>query len=185
MEYNPYQAPTADVEHFESDEMELASPGVRLGARITDFFIRSIICFILIVLVMTIALPLDFGEDMFIDVISGENLWVMVVGVLNPISLLVMVCEQISFVILNGYLLATSGQTVGKKLLGIKTIDRDTHEVVPFAKIYSLRYLVWVIPRLMFLPLDWLIQLFNVIFIFSDENRTLHDRVANTIVVKA
>ena len=84
---------------------------------------------------------------------------------------------------LQGYLLATQGQTIGKKLLGIRIVRSDGSKV-DAARVIGLRYaLIWalaVIP-----VVGWVFGLVDALMIFRDSRKCLHDNIADTIVVKA
>ena len=84
------------------------------------------------------------------------------------------------FLLVNGYFLKRDGQTVGKKLLGIK-ITTLTGAVPDFWPMVAKRYLVfWVITYLPFV--GNLIALVDALFIFRDDKRCLHDHLAGTVV---
>jgi len=80
-------------------------------------------------------------------------------------------------------LLARNGQTIGKKLLGIKVVRVDGSPVSLF-RVFFLRYvcntLLTLIP--LFGPLYSLV---DSLMIFSESRRTVHDRIADTVVIKA
>jgi uncharacterized RDD family membrane protein YckC len=80
-------------------------------------------------------------------------------------------------------LLARNGQTIGKKLLGIKVVRVDGSPVSLF-RVFFLRYvcntLLTLIPIL-----GSLYSLVDSLMIFSESRRTVHDRIADTIVIKA
>lgn len=82
------------------------------------------------------------------------------------------------------YLLTIHGQTVGKKLMGVRVVRQDTQENGGFFTNIVLRSIV---PGLISaVPIvGALFSLIDLLFIFSDDRRCLHDRIAGTIVVKA
>lgn len=86
------------------------------------------------------------------------------------------------FLLFNGLLLVQRGQTLGKLLLSIKIVMADQSPLtVPTLLI---RYGVYFAGN--FIPLIGpLFGLVNVLFIFGEERRCLHDRAANTIVVES
>jgi uncharacterized RDD family membrane protein YckC len=80
-------------------------------------------------------------------------------------------------------LLARNGQTIGKKLLGIKVVRVDGSPVSLF-RVFFLRYVCNTILTL--IPLfGSLYSLVDALMIFSESRRTVHDRIADTIVIKA
>ena len=72
-----------------------------------------------------------------------------------------------------------NGQTIGKKLLGIKVVRSDGSPI-SLGRIFWLRNVVngvlGMIPLYRFI--DWL-------FIFGESRQCLHDKLADTIVIKA
>jgi len=94
----------------------------------------------------------------------------------------------------NGYLLATRGQTVGKLLMGIRIEDRNTSELISMQRMVLLRDLPILVP-VSLLPvalssidpnnvIGGIVYLIDGVFIFTATRRCLHDRVANTKVVR-
>jgi uncharacterized RDD family membrane protein YckC len=87
------------------------------------------------------------------------------------------------FVLVHGYFLATSGQTLGKKLLQIQIVDHATGALVPFVKLLFLReFLTALIASIPIV--GGIYALADALFIFSSERRCLHDQIAGTRVVK-
>jgi hypothetical protein len=85
--------------------------------------------------------------------------------------------------VITAWLLATCGQSIGKRLVGIKIVRTDGSRA-SFARIFLLRNLVSTLPGL--LPYFGLlyILLLDPLFIFQDSRRCLHDMIADTIVVR-
>ena len=72
-----------------------------------------------------------------------------------------------------------NGQSIGKKLLGIKVVRSDG-SAVSLARLIWLRNVVnWVIHVVPFYGLV------DSLFIFGESRQCLHDKIADTIVVKA
>jgi uncharacterized RDD family membrane protein YckC len=88
------------------------------------------------------------------------------------------------FVAVNGYLMATAGQTIGKRMLEIRVVDAATGEVPRLARLVGLRYgpmwLVGVIP-----VVGAALSTINVLMIFRGDRRCVHDHLAGTKVVRA
>ncbi|HMW71758.1 MAG TPA: RDD family protein, partial [Cellvibrionaceae bacterium] len=84
------------------------------------------------------------------------------------------------FLLFNGLLLVQRGQTIGKLVLSIKIVMQD-HSALTVPTL-AIRYGVYFLGNL--IPLIGpLFGLINVLFIFGEERRCLHDRAAKTIVV--
>lgn len=148
---------------------ELAGRGARLGAVIID----SLIIFPILI---GIAMLTGFWDEFIPKMASGiplslnENVIIFLVG-------------QSLFLLLNGFLLANHGQTIGKKIMNIKIVDMKGNQV-GLIKLYSLRYLSFSF--ISQIPLaGGLISLLNVLFIFGNQRRCLHDQLASTQVIKA
>ena len=77
-------------------------------------------------------------------------------------------------------LLTKQGQTIGKKLLGIKIALKETGENGGFATNVLKRGLLSGLLNL--IPLYFLV---DSLFIFREDRRCVHDLIAGTVVVKA
>ncbi len=85
------------------------------------------------------------------------------------------------FMAVNGYLLAREGQTVAKRLLGMRIVDLEGN-LLPFWRLFIYRYLF--LGLLGLIPLfGTLLGLVNALFIFRSDRRCLHDHLAGTIVI--
>jgi uncharacterized RDD family membrane protein YckC len=80
-------------------------------------------------------------------------------------------------------LLARNGQTIGKKLLGIKVVRVDGSPVTLF-RVFFLRYVVNTLITMIPL-LGSIYALADSLMIFGEKRRMIHDRIADTIVIKA
>jgi len=82
------------------------------------------------------------------------------------------------------YLLVTRGQTLGKKFLGIKIVCFEDDTNPGFVKVFLLRMLVnGLIGAVPFLGLIY--SLTDILFIFREDRRCIHDLIAGTKVVQA
>jgi len=102
---------------------------------------------------------------------------------------------MVAFLLVHGYLLFTQGQTVGKWLLGTRIVDARTGQLLPFTRVYIIRYL-WLTPLLLLIPflppgiiaqvsIVGFINLGDSLLIFGKDRRCLHDYLAGSIVVAA
>jgi uncharacterized RDD family membrane protein YckC len=87
-----------------------------------------------------------------------------------------------TFLLLHGWLLAARGQTLGKWLLGIRIV-RGHGEPATFGRLLGLRYAplfaIGAVPMV-----GQLFGLADALFIFAADRRCLHDRIADTIVIR-
>ena len=165
---NPYQTPESVVSQ-ESDqdgilEAELASRWTRLFAAIID----SIIGFAL-------AIPFWMGTGLLDMIMSGKE---------PPYEYTLMGATYgfVLFFIAHGYFLAKNGQTIGKKLLGIKITDLDGR-LLNLSPMMIKRYLPISVAGVIPLAGQFLV-IIDVLFIFRKDKRCVHDLIAGTKVVK-
>ena len=141
------------------EQVELAGPGARLGARIIDTLIVG--SALLIFLVIVSALEFGNAEDLL-----GVMLIAMAIGVAYEVVLI-----------------AVRGQTLGKMLVSIKVIRADFGGVPGAGK----SVIRWIIPvAASLVPLIGpLVSLLVYISLLWDSNRQgWHDKAAGTLVVK-
>ncbi|BBB26721.1 RDD family protein [Amphritea japonica] len=161
---NIYSAPEANLEVTEEFELVLASRWTRFWAALLDTLFLSI------VFVPAMYL-LGIWDQLMADQLSTMS------------DILLSALVLVAYIILNSYLLANSGQTIGKKLLNIRVVDFETEELLPFWKIVGVRYIPFFI--LSQIPAaGQTIGLIDSLFIFKKDKRCLHDLLANTKVVK-
>ncbi len=146
------------------DTSDLASRGARLGAAILD----SLLAMVFVLPAMSAFGFFDGFPD--IEPIS------------TPDQLALAAAGFALFLVLHGYLLYTQGQTVGKRLVGIRIVRRDRSRA-DFGIIVSLRVVPISIAAQ--IPLvGQLLTVLDVLFIFTKERRCIHDRIADTVVVR-
>ena len=88
------------------------------------------------------------------------------------------------FLVINGYLLAKRGQTVGKKLVGTRIVTNTVGQILSLGKVFGLRYLpLSVIAQIPIV--GSLFCLADILFIFRKDKRCIHDLIAGTKVVNA
>lgn len=160
---NPYRAPAASLEAQPAPQgIELAGRMERFGAAFIDGMIS-----------MALVLPVMYFSGYF-DHPSSES-FLATLG-MQAASLAL-------YFLVNGYFLKQSGQTLGKKMLGIKITDMHNN-VPPLLRILTLRYLPW--SAIAAVPVVGLfIPMIESLLIFRADRRCLHDLIAGTRVVKA
>jgi uncharacterized RDD family membrane protein YckC len=107
----------------------------------------------------------------------------IVSGMLSGPGFVITVLALLAWCGITAWLVATNGQTIGKRLVGIKVVRTDGSPA-SFARIFLLRNVVNFLPTL--LPYIGLLYqlLIDPIFIFQDSRRCLHDMIADTTVVR-
>ena len=160
---NRFAPPTAEVADVAASGTELGGRGMRLLAVLIDGLIQGAIYWILTLVAFR---SLDPRRGTFsVGAIVGQ-----------------VVLGFALFVLIQGYLLHTQGQTVGKKLLGLRIV-RTNGERATLGRLLGLRYFVgWIIVMIPFAGA--LYGLVDCLMIFRDSRKCLHDNIADTIVVK-
>ncbi len=155
---NPYAAPKAILGNGPDDaEAALAPRYQRLRAAIIDYLIY-------LVAGAVGGLTMAVTQRMGAAIVAGLLVFFAIVA-------------------WNAVLLARHGQTVGKKASGIRVVRTDGSDA-GFARLFFLRAVVtWIITALPTIgQLFWLV---DMLFIFREDRRCLHDLMADTKVVEA
>lgn len=165
----PAAAPSPSIPTVPA-EVELPSRWLRLGAAILDSILGCIVMGPgIVLLVMAGAFGAEHQTPNAAFSVAG-----MIACLLGFVALLAV---QI-------YLLVTRGQTVGKKLVGIRIVTYPEGENPGFVKAVLLRLVVnGVIGSVPFLGAVY--TLVDICFIFRADKRCIHDLIAGTHVVKA
>lgn len=168
---NPYAAPADEArlgplgQRGPTDEAPLAGRWARLGSSMIDGLLS-----------MLVILPLQWNFGVFDGFpkikplaptdtalwgIGGFALWLAI----------------------HGYFLATRSQTVGKRLVGIQIVNISDGQRAPFGKLVLMRYLP--VSLIAHIPIvGGILNLVDVLFIFRDDRRCVHDLIAGTRVVE-
>jgi len=155
--YAPPQATVADVEQRSPGSLEPAGRWTRLGANIIDT--------LLFVPAIVFAALLDSSSD-------GS----IIAGLLAGLWSLAIVVVQI-------YHLATRSQTVGKRIVKVRIMRTDGSRAT-LGRTLGLRYIVpGLIGAIPFV--GGFFSLVDVLFIFREDRRCIHDMIADTFVVQA
>jgi len=95
-------------------------------------------------------------------------------------------CGIPAYLILNGWLLWTRGQTAGKAAMSLMIVDHQTGNCASLWKLLFVRALIPVVVIAVgfIWELLWLLVLIDFCFIFRKDQRCLHDWIAGTRVVK-
>lgn len=82
---------------------------------------------------------------------------------------------------IQAFLLTKFGQSIGKKIVGIRIIDAETNGKVNLTRIFLLRSVVFIILNLLFMPISTII---DYAFALGQKRQALHDKIARTKVIK-
>lgn len=148
----------------EIDKPQLAKKSTRLLAAMID----------LIVFVASFTLPFVIASWIGGDFSNTLKTTSGAVGMIVVVYLLMALIQM--------FLLIKHGQTIGKRALGIKIVKESDNSLPGFVKVYLLRSFV---PNLLAgIPYAGVaIYLADLLFIFRDDRRCLHDLIAQTIVI--
>jgi uncharacterized RDD family membrane protein YckC len=162
---NRFAPPTAEVADVSvSGHPELAGRGMRLLSVLIDGLIQGGIYWAITLVAFRSLSPK--GGGMGVGMIIGQVLLGFVI-----------------FIALQAYLLHTEGQTIGKKLLGLRIVRSDGSRAT-IGRLLGLRYLVgWIVVMIPFIGAIY--ALVDCLLIFRESRQCLHDNIADTIVVKA
>ena len=160
---NPFAPPSAEVADIAAAAGPVAGGrGARLVAAIVDGLVQGLV----------------FGCFAYLG--SG---WAVMAGNSFGALLEMLSLSFVVFLVIQGWLLVQRGQTIGKTLLGLRIVRPDGSRAGP-ARILGLRYGVGF--AIAALPVvGGLYSLLDVLLIFRESRRCLHDQIADTVVVRA
>lgn len=142
-------------------QRRLAGMGSRLAARILDAIIAGVVSLVVLFLVFGGLLAANSGE----------------VGFLSAVLVIMLI-----WLLYEPVLIAVWGQTLGKKMVGVKVIRADNGEVPGYGKSISR----WLVPSVVNLipVIGSIISLVVYLSpVFSDTRQGWHDKAAATVVV--
>lgn len=166
---NPYAPPRASVRDI-ADPSALIAPadrGTRLGAAILDGIILMAMVYMPLMFVALVggAAAARTGE-------TGANTILGVGGVVTLVGFTLWCWLTIKY-------MKSNGQSIAKKIVGIK-VTRTDGSPASLGRVFWLRNvvngLISIVPLYGFI---------DPLFIFGESRRCLHDKIADTIVVKA
>lgn len=161
---NPYQAPVEPMQPEAVAEGPVpARRWMRLIAALFDGILVGVFAWLMLYVLYGVT-PLNAKETM-----TFER------------QVLIAVFGYVFFFAINGWLLYTNAQTLGKKLARIKVVQVDGSPI-PFSSLILKRYLpVWVAGHIPYA--GGLFGLVDALLIFRQDRRCIHDHIAGTIVV--
>ncbi len=175
---NPYSTPVSEPalpDEGVQGVQELASRGERLGAALIDGIIIGI---------LSAALSMGWGR--LVEGLLPGNLGGGIMEITaSPFwgSFIESIVGFLIFVAIHGYFLAENGQTLGKKLLGIKIVTMKGAK----PRMEALLLLRTLVPVLLgTIPtVGPYLYLAGIVIIFARPKRCFHDFIAGTKVVQA
>jgi uncharacterized RDD family membrane protein YckC len=156
-------------------EFEPATRGSRLGASILDTLIMGGPMFVIIIASLS-RVGVTRGPNTFFSV------WSSVLAHPGP-GLYAGGAIELALIGVTTALVYRNGQTIGKKLCGIKVACLDGSRAT-LPRIFFLRYFPAAISS--FIPvMKYVFVLPDPLFIFGQDRRCIHDYIAGTIVIRA
>jgi uncharacterized RDD family membrane protein YckC len=158
---NPFAAPASGAAALtpEPVEGELASRVSRLAAAIID-----------VLIMMAVFFPIFLVLGFTVTEQQGPMVQIMIGGVAVLVSLGI-----------NGWLLHTRGQTLGKMVMKIRIVRVDGVATTGWDTIGKRLLPLWLVQ--MIPVIGSFLGLLDVLFIFRQDRRCLHDMVAGTEVI--
>jgi uncharacterized RDD family membrane protein YckC len=170
--FNPYAAPSANLVSPMAANVQVADLGKRLGAALLD----GLLAFLLV------GVPYFFMAFSLGAENQGRN-GPPEFNTAAMVSIGVMVVGMLALLVINIVMLATRGQTPGKRALGIRIATFPGAEKPGFVKAFLLRGLVnamiGAVPCL-----GGIYSLVDICFIFQTDRRCIHDLIAGTHVIE-
>ncbi len=170
---NPYAPPAAPVRDAPPDTavFELAGRWTRLGAIFLDGLVSGLLVYVpMVVFVNKEQLHISGGEFNYAAILTAPVLLSGLTGLVVWSAITIR-------------LVARNGQTIAKKLLGIKVV-RASGEHAGIGRIFWLRNVVPAVISM--IPLAGAIfVLVDYLLIFRQSRQCLHDQIADTIVIRA
>ena len=185
---NPYAPPSAGIDFVaprpEEQGAPLADRGTRLGAAILDNLITGIPILIAVIIGVAVSIgngrasgvfghpenppPPDVVLRQFVPLITAIGM-----GALGALGIAIFQC----------YRIATTGQSLAKKWLSIRIVNLDGSPVNFGSGVGMRGILPWFILWVPYVgSIFWLV---DILMIFRDDRRCLHDLMAGTKVVVA
>jgi uncharacterized RDD family membrane protein YckC len=168
--------------------MDLAERGTRLLAASIDEL-----------LLLGIALPMIAGAvPVIMDGVGRADTQALgsmdsLVGVVDPqdvlrgmttgLGFIISIVALIAWCVVTVWLVSTNGQSIGKRICGIKVVRKDGSRA-SFARIFLLRNVVNTLPMLLPFGVGWIYQLVDPLLIYQDSRQCVHDKLADTVVVR-
>ena len=144
------------------EALPLASPWVRLAAVLLNGLMFFGAC-------LPGGLLLGIGEETGSDALIAGGV-VLLIGLAGGL------------VVYQAVLLSREGQSIGKRIFKIRIVDASDESNPGFARVLLLRYLA--VGCIASIPvIGALFSLADAFMVFSEENKTIHDRMASTVVV--
>jgi uncharacterized RDD family membrane protein YckC len=161
-------APTSGTGYQSTANMQIAGVGARIGGALIDAFFQ--------IIGVAVCVGILFASGVLEE---GQQLGPVQLAIIGVGILVALVPPIVNIV-----LISMSGQSLGKKAIGTRMVLEATGEPAKFVHGFLVRQLAFgFITNLPFVGA--FIALADVGFLFSENHKTLHDRLAGTVVINA
>lgn len=171
---NPYAPPRATVLDIADPNASVvpADRGTRLVATILDGIVIAVMVYMPFMIAFIFATAIGAAGANGLRVRDGVGPLFFAVSSLGFVGFIAWCWLTIKYV-------RSNGQTIGKKILGIKVVRTDGSPI-SLGRIFWLRNVVNGLISI--IPLYGII---DALFIFGESRQCVHDKIADTFVVKA
>jgi uncharacterized RDD family membrane protein YckC len=177
---NPYAPPLAelDAQPLGGPTAILASRASRLGAWLLDTLLYAAIAVVPALVIGLTLYAARKASGVTPDAARGDGIRPAVM-----IGAAVACLPLFALLIYQAYRVSTTGQTLGKKWLAIRIVKIDDAPVNFVSGVLLRGILPWFLGIIPYL--GFIFTLTDILFIFGEERRCLHDLLASTKVVTA
>jgi len=98
-------------------------------------------------------------------------------------AILIVLFGLVVYLAINGYLLSKHGQTIGKLFSGTRIVSVETNEIIPFRRVFFVRYFPLVVVANIHFAGAFVVIL-DALFVFRKDKRCIHDLITGTKVIK-
>ncbi len=177
--FNPYQSPTASTPYLGAAMPPAGQPLASLGARFGGAMLDGVFTFLAMIpggIFFALAAANQPGGPP-----QPGNEVEVITQMAGPMA--IMYGGALVMAIVNWVLIAQSGQSLGKKIVGTRIVRLDG-SLPGFG--YGVAMRAWVPGVIGLIPwIGGLFSLVNILFIFGQDRRCIHDQIAGTRVVVA
>lgn len=164
--FDPYKAPAVahEVDLEQLSQLVPADRAIRLAARVVDWILYTAVSVVALAPLMLGIVAPSWEVNMEVALLLSVLLWCALAGVVMVMNLM---------------LLRADGQTLGKKLLGVRVVRSDGSPAELWRLVWLRTAPAWVFNGLG----GGVLGLVDAALIFAEDHRCVHDHMADTLVV--
>lgn len=187
---NPISEPSNSQAKHTAKVIQLASIPSRILAKIIDLLLWLPATFLLTSF-FTDEQKVQFGKlnEQFMTILMSSNpdaalaqqVQNEMFGLFPQQAIIAASAYVLIMLAIQAFLIAKSGQSIGKKITKIKIVDAQTTENVSLLRAFTIRSVFFIFLNIISMPLSTIIDL---VFGLGKKRQTLHDKLAKTQVIK-